>query len=453
MVLFYPGGVRFVSESQHTLTYDRMLSPLAPLQPDILLFNGVANTAGDRVFHKTNEGHAAGMRTILTGDSYAPPGEITNKWGPTDSIDQTIARAIAGSVRFPSLQFGVFSDHGPSEIDQRRISFAGSVPQPPINDPGAMFKRLFPDAPVPATPPPAPAGGAPAAPPAAAPPSSGADRRRSMLDLLEHEIAALQRVAGTHERQKLDQHLSALRDLERQIPGATGGAAGTPAGGGGSIAVAPPMAAAGCAPPTQAAGVTTNNNPNGNADSSLPAAQNVAASMDVPRILQLQLDLLYQSLVCDLTRVATFQLMQSAQASLQYPWLGIPDVHHSLEHGQHEDNAKLNTGDRLEKVQTWVMEQMGGFIKRLKATPEGGGTMLDNTLVFVVTELGDGGAHSHNPFLAFTAGRAGGRVTPGRTMDLKTSLNNLLLGLLATFGVNQAKIGDADLCTGPVSLT
>lgn len=431
IVLFFAGGPYYPTEREEppaTFTFDKLLAPLAPLQSEIIMFAGYNSDAGDAIAQKSQEPHAAGMRALLTGDSSGAFKEGTPMvWAPTDTVDQTIAAVIGKGVKFSSLQFGVSADRG-AVIDQRRLIVKGAVAQPPVDNPATMFNRLFAGGVTTPAPAPTPAPGSGAAPPPPPPPANNADHRRSILDHLKSEITALKQVAGTREQQKLDQHMTSLRELEKQIVSSTPGTVMPPTGTTGTPSAATP------APVTPTMGCKS------------PAAP--AAGGDIPTVLSLQLDMLYQSMACDLSRVSSLQFLCSAQSGVQFPWLGIKDDHHTMEHGQL--NATL--GANLNKVQTYFMEQAAGFLTRLKNTPEGNGSMLDNSLVLVCSELSNGEQHNHD-FVGLTVGRAGGTVKPGRTIDGKGSPHNdVLMGLAAAFGINLTKIGDANLCKAPVLL-
>lgn len=435
LVIYFPGGVHFGpgGDSKHGFfTWEQMLASWSDLRDDVILLRSMPNRAGKRIQSKNGEPHHAGMRTLLTGDSSVfNDGKAV--FAPTPSIDQAIAAAIGGATVHSSLQFGVFGNGG-AQIDQKRLCFLNSSALPPVDDPAVMFKRLFPSAPAPSLPPlprysglnivygSTPTGSSPPPAPAptptapAAPSTYAADRKRSILDHLRAEITALKTVAGTGEQQKLDQHMTSIRELEKKLPAP------------GMVPGATPMPiSSSCKPPALSAGM-----------------------LDIPTVMGLQFDLLYQAMVCDSTRVASFQILHSAQPAFQFPWLGVPDVHHALEHGD-QDSAAI--GDKFNKVQTWFTDQIAGFLRRLKATPEGSSNMLDNSLVFVCTELTQGDHHTVEPLTGLLVGRAGGAVRPGRTLDLpNVPHNNLLLGMAQAMGVNLPSIGDVDLCTSPVSL-
>ncbi|MDX2054748.1 MAG: DUF1552 domain-containing protein [Polyangiaceae bacterium] len=415
VVLHIAGGVYFPTgtEGLGGWTFDKVLKPLAGLQSESIQIHGSNNDAGAQMWSQSNEPHGAAMRGLLTGDSSVPDAGVA-KWALTDSIDQQIADKIGGTVKFPSLQFGV-STRG-AQIDQMRISFRGGSALPPIDSPATMFSRLFSGAtPTPTPQPTTTSTGTATTPPVAPPVDTGA-RGRSMLDVLKNEIVALKAVGGVNEQQKLDQHLESLRALEQQLGPAPGPGGGT-GGGGGGVNVPPPVVGTGCMTP------------------------NVGNPTDVPNILPAQFDLLYQSLVCDLSRVASVQMLCSAQSGIAFPYIGVSDNHHDLEH---------SFNPALDKVQTYFVDQMAVFMNRLKATPEGNGNMLDNTLILLCSEFGAAGDHNHSLVPYTTFGRAGGKVTPGRTLDYGEASNNLVLrSILQPFGIDKP-IGDTNLNAGTV---
>ncbi len=416
VVLFLAGGCYFPdiegveNTGYGTWKFDGVLSPLASLQSESIQILGVNNEAGSSMAGKSAEPHGAAMRGLLTGDSsVSSAGQA--KWASTDTIDQQIAAVIGKSTPFESLQFGI-SSRG-AQVDQINLIIKNASALPAVDQPGTMFARLFSNfmaptqptmtATVPGTPAPAPG-----------PVVDTTARGRSMLDVLKNEVTALKGVAGVNEQAKLDQHLESLRALEQQLGPATGG--GT--GGGGGVTVPPQVVGVGCAAPT------------------------VGNEMDIPTVAAHQFDLLYQSLVCDLTRVGTMQTLCSAQSAVGFPYVpGVMDDHHGLEHA---------FNPQIDDVQKFFTKYFADFLNRLKATPEGSGNMLDNTLVLVCSEMCDASDHRHDyvPFTTF--GRGGGKVTPGRVIQYQGVPHNLALrSMMQVFGINSP-IGDAGLNGGSV---
>ena len=126
------------------------------------------------------------------------------------------------------------------------------------------------------------------------------------------------------------------------------------------------------------------------------------------------------ALRCGLTHVATFQI-----ADVLTPWLPQPystDLGHSLGHAGLDVGPSGAEPDRLEDWRAtilanraWRMEMFARLLDGLKSTPEGDGTMLDNSVVLFTSEFGCGGAHSPRDVPVLLAGKAGGRWPGGRS--------------------------------------
>ncbi|MDX2050859.1 MAG: DUF1552 domain-containing protein [Polyangiaceae bacterium] len=345
VVLTVPGGVYHkVSGDAGNFGFDTTLKSFASLESEMLFLDDTWNEqcCGGAAPHSES------TASVLSGS------------GPT-SIDAVVGPKLGATVKFSSLQFGVFTG-APASTGRDNTT------APAVDEPAVMFNRLFGGS----LPTPAPTTtGTATAPPAV---DTGA-RRRALLDHLKGEVQLIKQLASTKEQQKLDQHLTSLSELEKQIPTTmTGGTFP----GGGVVGATPSV---GCKAPTSP-----------------------EASSDLPVILTQQLDLMYQALACDLSRVATSQILKSGCQSITFPWLGVSADHHALEH---------NFSPDVDTVNTYFFDQYAAFVKRLQATPEGSGTMLDNTLVFLTSELASGGDHNSNPGILATVGRAGGGVRAG----------------------------------------
>lgn len=415
IILSFPGGTRTPGH----FSFGSYLAPLAPYQSDILLFQNMRDPTVPEA-----AGHGA-EQCLLTGNGGANGmgGETGIKRVPgLVSVDQLVAQAIGGKTRFSSLQFAVQSDQPPSGDDPAtlaRIVYSNGNPVAPIQDPQAMFTRLFMGA-APATPPPS-GGPATVDPQAIAKAQAIANQRKSLLDLLKGQVTTIKGVVGAAEKQRLDEHLTALRELEKSIPAVPADGSGTtPTTGGGPA----PVAGASCKTPTLG--------------SKIPIT-------DIPAVGAAMNEMLYQAINCDLSRVATLQWLNTQQAFV-FSWAGATKGHHTAQH---------EPGPDLDKCVTWLMSQVAVLVKRLKETSEGGGSMLDNCLVFVSSEMGDGQLHDSRKYVpALIAGKAGGAVRPGRTLDVNGgSRNNLLMSIGNAMGLNLKTIGEAQFCTAPYALT
>jgi len=142
----------------------------------------------------------------------------------------------------------------------------------------------------------------------------------------------------------------------------------------------------------------------------------------------------------DLTRVAT--LMVGREGSLQsYPEIGVPDPHHPLTH--HQNNPEWV--EKVTRINVHHMELFAHFVSRLKATPDGDGTLLDHSMVVYGSAIADGNKHTHEALPVLLAGRGGGGIKSGRHVVYakQTPLTNLYLTLLDRMGVRPETIGDS----------
>jgi hypothetical protein len=159
------------------------------------------------------------------------------------------------------------------------------------------------------------------------------------------------------------------------------------------------------------------------------------------------MDLLAMAFACDLTRVATLQWSRSGSA-MRYPWLGINDSHHLLSHAADTNTAAQN---KLVAIGRWYAEQLAGLIARLKALPEGGGTVFDNTVIVWFTELAKGNNHTRLGASFLLAGSGGGALRTGRHVSYGGAPhNNLLVSLMNAMCVEEDRFGHPDFCTGPL---
>ena len=165
----------------------------------------------------------------------------------------------------------------------------------------------------------------------------------------------------------------------------------------------------------------------------------------------MQIDLLVNSFVNDMARVATLQYTKSV-GSARMNWLGIKDGHHSLSHEPDKNEVALGN---LVKINKWFCGELRYLTDKLAATPEPGGTgsMLDHTLIVWTNELGKGNSHTLDniPFLLIGGGFG---FQMGRSLKMeKVPHNRLHLALAHAVGHRIETFGKPKLCEGgPLSL-
>ena len=416
--------------SETAFTFGRILTPLEPFRPKLIVLGGVNMALADAGF---GSHHTRGMGGLLTGrpilmGSFKSAGPPTAGWASGISIDQHIARTVGTATRFRTLELGV------RVIDAEvrgRLSYLGaSQPVPPMESPYDAFDRLFAGV----RPPPTGGGTVPPGPTGPAP-DPAAERlraeRRSVLDFVVAELGAVRPRIGADDRTRLDAHLESIRDIERRL-----GPVSPPPGGG--PAPMPTPAPASCQTPAAGARI------------------DVAANENMPMVGKLQMDLLVSALACDATRLATLQWTH-AESNQSFPWIGVTGQHHVISHSGDNDAAAQ---ENLTKINVWYAQQMAYLLERMAAVREGDRTLLDNTAVVWLIEVGKGNNHAHRDLPFLIAGSCGGHFRTGRFVDYMAGggaghpHNNLLVSLAQAMGLKDTTFGDPAHCTGPLpSLT
>jgi hypothetical protein len=155
--------------------------------------------------------------------------------------------------------------------------------------------------------------------------------------------------------------------------------------------------------------------------------------------VNLMFDLNLIAFQTDLTRIVT--LMMGREGSLRtYGEIGVPDPHHPLTH--HRGNADWI--EKVAKVNIHHVDLFAGFIEKLKATPDGDGTLLDHSMVVYGSGLSDGNRHTHEDLPVVMLGRGGNFRRSAHVVYPKdTPMTNLFLTLLDRMGVQPDKLGDS----------
>jgi hypothetical protein len=381
------------------ITFGRILAALEPFKAKVNVLKGVHMTMAEA--GGVGSHHARGVAGLLTGTglnrgNFETAGQNNAGWAKGISLDQELAKRIGGATRFKSLELGVMVNN--QEV-RGRISYAGNnQPLPPSDDPYAVFDRIF----------------------AGLSPRMGDDtmdivrrKRKSVLDYVMGETAAARKKIGGRDREKLDVHIAALRDIEGRL------AASAPA----PTTCTPPMLGSRLEP-------------------------RVTANM--PAVGKLQMDLAAAALACDLTRIITLQWTW-AESIQTFPWLGLGDfAHHTRSHAPDSDLVAL---EGLIKINEWYGQQFAYLLKALDSYPEGGGTMLDNTVVVWGIEVAKGNNHLHQDIPFVVAGRAGNTFRTGRFIDYGTKgrqHNDLLVAIAQAMGTDLRTFGDPAYVSGPL---
>ena len=369
--------------------FSRVMKPLEPFRQDMLVLSGLGHRNGQALGDGPGD-HARAAASYLTGvhPRKTAGADIQNGI----SVDQVAAQQIGSATRFPSLELGCDDsrtigncDSGYSCAYTNSLAWRGpSTPMPPETNPRLVFERLFGDIDT------------------SVPADVRARRlmyRRSILDLVNERTTTLASTLGPVDRRKLDEYLTSIREIEQRIEKAEKDMTGlTP----------------------------TIDKPTG-----------------VPVLyadyVNLMFDLQLIAFQADQTRIIT--MMMGREGSMRtYPEIGVPDPHHPLTH--HRGNPEWI--ERVTKVNSLHMELFAGFIGKLKATPDGDGTLLDHSIIVYGSGLSDGNRHTHEDLPVAVLGHGGDfRMGNHIVYPKGTPMTNLYLTLLDRLGVQQETIGDS----------
>jgi hypothetical protein len=367
-------------------TVPRILEPLQGVKEYVNVLTGLtadkARPNGDGAGD-----HARAMAAFLTG---AQP----RKTDGTDirlgvSVDQVAAARLSDQTRLPSLEIGCDPsamagncDSGYSCVYSSTIAWrSATTPVPKLNNPRLIFERLF---------------------------STGndADRarrernRRSILDFVREDANSLQPRLGAGDQRRLDEYLTAIRDIEQRIDRA-------------ARLPEPPRPSM-----AQPAGIPNN----------------------YQEHIRLLADLLVLAFQADITRVCTF-VHANEGSNKAYPFIQVSEGHHDLSH-HGNDRAKMA---KIAQINRFHVTQFAYLIDRLKNIREGDGTLLDNCMLAYGSGNSDGNRHNHDDLPILLVGRGSGTVRTGRHIRYanNTPLNNLWLSMLDRIGTSVDALGDS----------
>ncbi len=364
---------RFTATGETSFAFDEFLAPLEPYRSDLVILNKLARRYGE-LGEKRSDGHQQGGASLApweSGEGSYPIGGAEGKTigyvlGP--SADHVIGERVITdnpSVPYRHLVYRV----GQKNNDIWNMhSHAGPVgtqnPVQPETDPYAAYTRIF------------KFGASDEA--AKAELEKRILKQQSALDLVLDEATSLQSKLGSADKARIQQHMEALRDIERTLSNGNG--------------------AAGCLPFELGTKLDAYKDDNHQA---------------IGKLFQ-QISVL--AFACDLTRSINFNWSGNTSNRV-YRNLGLEEGHHDISHNS-DDAAFVKI--RAIHQHLWTMST--DLYEQLKAVPEGAGTLWDNTLVVHWNELGQGDSHSENDALVVLAGGAGNYFKRGRYIDFQNKL-------------------------------
>jgi hypothetical protein len=389
------------------------LSSFSKLKADMTMVTGLQMMDG--VF----KGHGWGVVYVLAGGDGTPCtviADIANspygslpetakgtQWQPT--LDQVIATAIHKNEPYKSLETGVLKYTG-MNMGTASLNLAHTGPNAPLQperDPAALFNKLF-------------KTGAPSTGTTGMPTDVSAKLRKSVLDAVLADAKKLQMTVGTADSQRLDQHMESIRSLESRIAAA--------AGNGGMN-------------PTTNCGPTT-------------APTEKAANLDLSQITatcHALHQLIAAALSCNMTRVYS-HLFSGARDDNHYPIIKLDTEHHTLTH-----NGDSDSQSKASQIEGYMMTQYADLAQTLKNTPIGSSNLLDQTIIYGISEQGDN-PHDHlmKNYHIVLMGHAGGKIKGNRHVRLVgRKVTELMLTLQQVMGMTVQTYGSWDKTNKTIS--
>ncbi|MGI9241374.1 MAG: DUF1552 domain-containing protein [Verrucomicrobiales bacterium] len=385
MPLWTPQGLGESFELKNTL------SPLAKYKSELQVLSGLDH---DKARPNGDGGgdHARANATFLTGCQAKKTSGADIRIGV--SVDQLAAERLGDETLLRSLEMSCDQarqsggcDSGYACAYQYNLSWKSErTPMAPEHDPRAVFERLF--------------GGA-AGRGSAEERARRAHDRKSVLDYVMDDANRLNKKLGNNDRHKVDEYLTAVREMEQRIEKAEKMSKSLP-------------------------------------DSKVPDGVPKNYSEHIRSLYDLMV-LAFQS---DSTRVASFMMAHDG-SNRSFSEISVPEGHHHISH-HNRDPRKL---EQIAKIDKFYVEQFAYFMGRLRETKDiDGQSLLDNSMIVFGSGIADPDRHSHDDLPLLLAGGGGGTLNPGRHVrfDGNVPLTNLYLSMLDRVGVHADRVGDSD---------
>jgi hypothetical protein len=392
-IVYVPNGVVMEqwtpAASGTAFEFSPSLQPLSAFRDRLLILTGLTNET-------PRNSHETGATRFLTGMS--PKRTTGADLGAGISMDQVAAKESAKQVPLGSLELALESGQDVGTCGNayscayaNTICWRGpSTPLPMDTNPRVVFERLLGDG-----------GTNPAAR------RARFEKDRSILDAVTEKVARLQQGLGARDRAKLTEYLEAVRDIERRI-----------------------------------------------AKSELRVNETLpefAQPIGIPAVFEehakLMFDLQVLAYQADLTRVITFMVSRE-YSGRSYPQIGVPDAHHSTSHHQ-GDPQKI---EKLAKINGYHTSLLAYYLEKLRSTPDGDGSLLDQVFLLYGAGLSDGNRHASDNLPVLLLGGGAGQLKGGRHVSYPetTPMANLHLTLLHRMGVHVDRFADS---TGELELS
>ncbi len=360
-----------------------ILAPLTPVKDQVTV---ITNT---RLLNAYPGTHDTSNSAFLSAASSKHTESSDYFLGTT--VDQVAAKQLGRDTQLSSLQLAMdlnplagVCNNGYACVYQNCLSWSSpTTPLPAEAHPRVVFERLFGE------------GGD------AATRRAALQNRTSLLDSFTKDIAKLKQRVGVPDRVRLDQYLDSVRQVEREIERAE-------------------------------KAVSDNKSPDLDRPVGVPASFAAHA--------KLMFDLQILAFQADITRVVTFQLTRE-QSNRTYPEIGVGDPHHPTSH-HGNDPEKVA---KIAKINTHHVSLFSDFLQRMKATPDGDGSLLDHSVYMYGSGMGNPSLHDHENLPILVAGGAATGLKGGRHIRYKegTNLANVHLTLLDRVGIHLDSFVDS----------
>jgi len=335
--------------------------------------------------------HSSQTGNVLSGAPISAGGEIRSG----TSFDQLLAQTYGRTTKVPSLVLGCERSNPSvhknySMLYSSHISWSSPTTPTPLEIyPALAFDRLFKDAATPAD--------------------------KSVLDAVLADATDLRRKISESDRQKLDEYLNSVREVETRLENAS------------------------------ARGELQGWRPTLTEPNIQRPADGVP--QDIAEHMKLMCDIMVLGFQTDTTRVTTLKLNNDHSAlrfpnltSLQQPGNGIDYmIHHLLSHSDGEDWLKVNQ---------FFMQQIAYLADKMDAIQEGERTLLDNTMLLSCSSMMAGARHDNDQLPIFLLGRAGGKIKGGQVFDYRNAserqLCRLFLSMMEKMDLQIDNFGDAN---------
>ncbi len=370
--------------------FSATLEPLNAVRDSIQIMGGLD--------HRNAEGGPDGAGDHARGNGVFLTGVRLNK-SATDiragvSIDQEIAQRIGHLTRFPSLELASdrvrtagACDSGYACAYQYNMSWSSpSTPMAAESNPRFVFERLFGE-------------GAPGQ--RAANLRQRRETQRSVLDFVMGEARSMQRRLGVNDREKLDQYLTGVREIEARVE--------------------------------RAERFSNVQDPGVETPAGIPE--------DDTEYIDLMFDMMVLAFQSDSTRVATLMLAHDG-SNRSFDQIGVYEGHHDLSH--HQDRPEWIS--KLADIDRWYVSRFARFLKELQSVTEADGSnLLDNSMIVYGSGNADGNRHTHTNLPVILAGGGGGQLTTGRYVKHNSEpMSNLFLSMADLMGASGLdRFGDS----------